>query len=303
MKSDISKVTRITESVGFPDVILIDNFSGCNFRCSICDHKNIKNYRKIQRMDFGLYTKIIDEIAIEKPEARVWNIFFGEPFLCIDMPERIKYAKQKGLKDVVLNTNGMLMDEKKAKAVIEAGLDAIYVGIDAMYTKTYDKIRIGGNLTMVSHNVIGYRGLLNQIGKPNQKIYVQFVVNEFNENEVEEFKQYWAFEGIPVKIRPKVSWGGLINADNLVDNDNNRKPCYWIMRTINICADGKVALCSADVHCRVECGDANVMSIKDLWNDKLTQYRELHKKGRFDKLPQMCYECKDWQSTYSEIIE
>ncbi len=304
MKSDISKVTRTTESVGFPDVVLIDNFSGCNLRCSQCDHKNIKNYRKIQKMDWNLYTKLVDEIVVEKPSARIWEIFFGEPFLCLDMPKRIAYAKAKGVKDVVLNTNGVLMTFDKAELVIKAGLDAIYVGIDAFNPETYKKIRVGGDYGEVVNNVFGYRDLLHDIGKPHQRLYAQFVECELNHEEVDDFKRFWTEQGIPVKIRPKISWAGLIDASNLTaENQKNRKPCYWLMRTINICADGAVALCSADLHCRVKCGDANKQSLKELWDGRLAEYRAMHKEGRWDKLPEMCRECRDWQSTYSETIE
>jgi len=304
MKNDISKVTRTAESVGFPDVILIDNFSGCNLQCSQCDHKNIRKYRKIQRMDWGLYTRLIDEIAKEKPEARIWEIFFGEPFLCADMPQRIKYAKDKGCKDVVLNSNGVLMTPDKAKAVIEAGLDAIYVGIDAFEEGTYNKIRVGGNLRRVRDNVFAYKGLLEEIGNRSQKLYVQFVECDLNEGEAEVFKQFWTNCGVSVKIRPKISWAGLVDASNeTADNQRNRKPCYWLMRCLNICADGSVALCSVDLHCRVKCGNANIQSIKELWDSKLAEYRAMHREGRWGELPEMCQYCRDWQSTYSETVD
>ena len=302
MKSDISKVTRITESVGFPETVLIDNFSGCNLSCSCCDHKNIRKYRKVLRMKWGLYTKLIDEIALENPEARVWEIFFGDPFLCGDMPKRIKYAKDKGLKNILLNTNGVLMTHDRAKAVIEAGLDEIHVGIDAFKPETYDEIRIGGDYQKVVENTLNYRDILRNIGKSSQKLYVQLVVMDNNEDEVEDFKKFWHSRGIGVKIRPKVSWGGIIDASNLSTNDEKRKPCYWLMRTINICADGLVALCSIDGHCLVNCGDTQKTSIKEVWNGQLAEYRAMHKEHRFSELPALCRDCRDWQSAYSETI-
>lgn len=46
-------------------------------------------------MEFDLYKRIIDEVAVINPGARIWEIFYGDPFLCIDMADRIKYAKEK----------------------------------------------------------------------------------------------------------------------------------------------------------------------------------------------------------------
>ena len=136
-KSDIAKADRTTESQGFPDVLLIDNTSACNLRCSMCDHKNMKKYRKIMRMDWNLYTRLMDEVALENPKARIWQIFYGDPFVCHDMPQRIKYSKDKGLKDVVLNTNGVLMKKEKARAIIEAACELTKKGI-----KVYPEIMI-----------------------------------------------------------------------------------------------------------------------------------------------------------------
>jgi len=302
-KSNISKADRTQEAVDFPEVILIDNCNACNLRCSMCDHKNMKEYRKVQIMDLGLYKELIDEIAIENPNARVWEIFFGEPFMCRDMAKRIRYAKERGLNDVVLNSNGVMMSEKRAQAVIQAGLDAMYVGVDASTAQTYDKIRVGGDFKKAVDNVLVYRDLLAKHGNGKQKLFVQFVVSDINEHEVKEFEDFWKKRGVNIKIRPKVSWAGLVEATNLSRNEEvSRKPCYWLMRTINICADGQVALCSVDVHCRVRCGDVNTHTIKEIWQGALKKYRSMHNDGRFDQLPDMCRECSDWQSGYAEFV-
>jgi MoaA/NifB/PqqE/SkfB family radical SAM enzyme len=302
-QSDASKATRIEEAVDFPTVVLIDNCSACNLRCSMCDHKNIVHHRRIMQMDPGLYRRLIDEIAVERPDARVWQIFFGEPCLCPDMPERIRYAKDKGLTDVVLNSNGVLLTPERSEAYIRAGLDAMYVGIDSATSETYGKIRVGGDYDKAVANVLAYRDLLRSCGRGEQELFVQFVVSDVNQHEVEAFKGFWSRQGVTVKLRPKVSWAGLVEADNLRDNRAlTRKPCYWLMRTINICADGIVALCSVDVHCRVPCGDVNRESIRDVWHGKLAEHRRLHQEERFGELPEPCRECKDWQSAYAEFF-
>ena len=303
-KSDTGKADRTTETSEFPGVVLIDNCSACNLRCSCCDHKNIKNHRKIELMSWDLHAKIIDEIAAENPDSRVWEIFYGDPFLVKDMPQRVAYAKSKGLTDVVLNTNGVLMTAERSRPLIEAGLDAMYVGLDAASKESYDQIRVGGNFDAVVENLQTYRDLLREHGRPHQKLFVQYVVCDINEHETETFREFWTQLGVNVKVRPRISWGGLIDAPNLRPNDTvERKPCYWLMRTINICTDGRVAFCSADPHCRVPCGSVAEHSIKELWQGRLHEYRVMHAEGRYGELPKICRECMDWQSAYAEFDE
>ncbi len=301
--SDIDKADRIVETEEFPRVILLDNCNACNLRCSMCDHVNVKKYRKIQNMEMALYKRIVDEISVEKPDVRLWEIFFGDPFLCKDISERVRYAKDKGLKDVVLNSNGVLMTPEKSEEIIDSGLDAMYVGIDASNAETYNQIRVGGKYEKTVENVLAYRDLLAKKNGQDQKLFVQFVVSDINEKQVDDFKEFWSNRGVNVKIRPKISWAGLVEASNLKGNSEVvRKPCYWVMQTMNICADGKLTLCSVDIHCRVPCGNVADSSIKELWqNGDLATYRAMHNEERFSELPEMCQNCSDWQSAYAEF--
>lgn len=284
----------------FPEVILIDNISYCNLKCFMCPHKNMK--RKPGIMSWDLYKKIIDEIAVENPSARVWITFFGEGLMLRDLDERISYAKRKGLKDVVLNSNGNLLNEKWAERLIKAGLDAMYVGIDAYEKDTYEKIRVKGNLHNVVKGVLKYKELLDKIGTKNQKIFVQFVEMPENEKELESFIKFWNMHNIPVKIRPKVSWAGKVEAKNLKDYEF-RLPCNWAMNTINISDQGKVCMCAVDLNCEVTFGDIKTHSIKKIWNTSLKEFRLKHLEKKWSELPDLCKNCKDWQSSYASYID
>jgi len=265
----------------FPKIILIDNYNRCNLKCSICDHKNMT--RPIKYMEIPLYRKIIDEIAAESPDTRVWEIYFGDPFLCRDMPERIKYAKKAGLKDVVLNSNGLAMTWDRARRMIDAGLDWMYVGIDAATEETYRKIRVGGRYDLVKRNVLEYR-------KMSPNIFVQFVETEINKHEKEAFIKFWHEHGVSVKIRPMVSWIGLIDNGN-----NNQKektePCYWYQNSMSILNNGDVSLCACDLHGRFIQGEVRTRKIKEVWSEM--QLRD----------PEPCKTCKDWEAASAKYIE
>jgi radical SAM protein with 4Fe4S-binding SPASM domain len=282
----------------FPKVLLIDTISHCNLRCSMCPHKEMN--RKPGVMTWELYQKIIDEIAVNRPDAQIWITFFGEGMILKDLPDKIQYARDKGLSNILLNSNGNLINTGYSKRLIEAGLNGLYVGIDAMKKETYEKIRVGGNLEKVTKGVLEYKKMLDEFGQENQRVVVQFVEMDINASEAKDFVRFWYDENrIVCKVRPMVSWAGKVEAENLVKNVN-RLPCYWAMNTINITDRGQVALCSVDLECRVPMGEVINHTIKEVWTTSLREFRNLHRDSNWNGLPEMCRNCQDWQSGYAE---
>lgn len=291
---------RIKDAGGFPKVVLIDTTSFCDLRCSMCSHKNMT--RKKGNMSEELFKKIIDEIAENNKNTRVWMVFFGEALILKkkNLFPMIAYAKEKGLKDVVLNSNANLLDKEAAFGLIKSGLDSIYIGIDAFNESTYNKIRTGGNYKKVVKNVTGLIKLKEKLKSKTPKVFVQFVEMDENKDQIKDFIVFWKSKGAIVKIRPKVSWAGLIEAPNLKLSQKERYPCHWAMQTISIASDGRAVLCAVDVDARFVAGDINKESIKKIWNGKLRKIRKMHEDKKFDKLPYPCKECGDWQAVKAE---
>lgn len=291
---------RIPKEEDFPRVVLIDTISYCNLKCSMCSHRDMK--RKPGIMSWDLYKKIIDEIARERPEATIWITFFGEGGILKDLPEKIQYAKEQGLTDIRLNSNGCLINKEYGRRLIEAGLDKLLVGIDAFLPETYTQIRVGGRLEEVVENVLSYKHMLSELGRDKeQEVITQFVEMDTNKAEEQDFIQFWNGYGVRCKIRPMISWAGSVKASNLRD-DMERLPCYWAMNTINITDQGTVALCSVDLNCQVPMGDINQRSIKEIWNHELYEFRTKHREARWNMLPELCRECNDWQSGYADYL-
>jgi radical SAM protein with 4Fe4S-binding SPASM domain len=293
---------RLKDAGFFPKVVLIDTISYCNLRCSMCVHKEM--IRKKGIMPWGVFTKIIDEIAEVDKNVRVWMVFFGEALLLKrkkpSIFDMIAYAKSKGLTDVVLNSNGNLLDHKAAKGLIESGLDAIYIGLDAFKPETYVKVRVGGNYEKTVKNVINLIELKKQMHSENPKVFVQFVEMDINTDEKEDFIKFWNARGAIVKIRPKVSWAGMINAPNLTLGNEERWPCYWAMQTMSITDTGKVVTCAVDLDAKYVAGDVKEESLKEIWNGGLKKIRRLHICKKFEDLPEICRDCKDWQSARAD---
>jgi radical SAM protein with 4Fe4S-binding SPASM domain len=256
-------------------------------------------------MPWPLFQKIVDEIAVENPSARVWMVFFGEALMLRKRKptifDKIRYAKEKGLTDVVLNSNANLLDEEAAQALIDCGLDAIYIGIDAFSAEAYARIRVGGRHDRVVRNVRHLLKLQREQRASTPRVYVQFVEMDDNAGEKEDFIKFWTAEGAQVKIRPKVSWAGQIEAPNLVLSNDDRWPCYWAMQSMSITDQGKVVTCAVDLDARFVAGDVNQQSLKSVWNTTLKKLRHHHIEQRWDALPEVCRNCRDWQSARADF--
>ncbi len=288
----------------FPKTILIDTISMCNLRCSMCSHKDMKRKKGI--MEWSLFKKIIDEIAKVDKNTRVWMVFFGEALILKKTKpsifDLISYAKSVGLNNIVLNSNGVLLDRECSAKLIDSGLDAIYVGIDAFCEDTYNKCRVGGNYNRVVHNVIDLIDVKKQKRRNNFEIQVQFVELENNSEERDKFVDYWISKGANVKIRKELSWAGLINSNSNNKCYNNRHICYWILNSMSITDTGDVATCAADPEARFVAGNVKKQSIKEIWDGKLKELRDLHIKGKWDRLPYPCNQCIDWMVSYKDRL-
>lgn len=283
----------------FPKTVLIDTVSCCNLKCSMCVHKDMKRHKGF--MDWNIFTKVIDEIAHKDKNVKIWMVFFGDPFVrskykptIFDM---VKYAKDKGLTNVVINTNGCLMNDENAKKIIEAGIDGIYVGIDGFSEKTYNENRCGGNYKETVNNVLNLLKIKKERKLDKLNIFVQFVEMDNNIHERDQFVEYWKNTGATVKVRPMVTWAGKIKRKVMTETLVERYPCYWAMDTIVVADDGRIANCACDLDVANSFGNVKENSIEEIWNTTMKDFRIMHLEHRFDELNDLCKNCRDWQSS------
>ena len=77
---------------------------------------------------------------------------YGEPMCHVDFLEVVRLAKATGGR-VEMTTNGMLLDEEKAEALVELELDRLTVSIDSVSPEGFADVRVDGNLLDVIANI------------------------------------------------------------------------------------------------------------------------------------------------------
>ncbi len=276
----------------FPHQVLMESTSACQLRCAMCAREDSlkKGTLQIGQMEEWLSVKIMDEVAAVSPKTRLWFCFFGEPTISKQVWKRIGMAKQKGIETTVINSNGNLLIPKIADQLMDSGLDELYVGLDAVTPETYAQIRRRGDYQTVVNNI--HYILKNK--KPSLKVTVQFGVYAENEHEVEGFKAYWEKFGVPIYIRPKVTWLGALPEH--YHTEDPRYPCGWQFDSLPIYWNGLVPYCICDWDNRFPQGDIKTQTIAEVWQTNYRKWQNYHLSGQFEKLPDFCQQCRDWQA-------
>ena len=122
----------------------------CNSNCVMCPRDKLTRSGKPGFMSFKIAKRIIDEsysmgARLLKPQ------WFGEPLLSPDFDKIVKYAKDKGM-NILLVTNGSLLDEKKRKFILD-NCDKVWFSIDSPDKEEYEKIRRGLSFDKVIENL------------------------------------------------------------------------------------------------------------------------------------------------------
>jgi radical SAM protein with 4Fe4S-binding SPASM domain len=149
-------------------------------------------------MNMETFTRIIDQLH---PYAWHLNLYYlGEPLLCEHLHEMIDYAHQRRMR-VATSSNLNILNEKKAEALIESGLDMLVVSLDGASPEVYMKYRIGGDFYRVLHNIQLLIKKKKELGSPTPKILLQFVVFKHNEADIPNIQKLAERLGLELFLR------------------------------------------------------------------------------------------------------
>jgi hypothetical protein len=263
-----------------PEIVQIEATNICNAKCTFCPRDDMKRRQGI--MDMALFTKIVDECAgLGISHIRMHN--YGEAFVDKRLPEKIGYAKSRGIPEVGVITNGSLLGPEVAQAVIEAGLDAINISLDAAGRDTFESTRLGLKYDKVIANVEGLVRLRRELGRTRPKLILSFVRQD-NSAEEQAFIDHWSAVADKIHVTELHNWAGTLRRRADVNF-----PCYRQWLTFTVLWDGRVSLCCADLDGHVVLGDLNTQTIAEIWNGDA--YRRVRREQLESGGPAICRNC------------
>lgn len=285
-----------------PFSVEVDVASICNLRCKFCFHSDIENVRK-SGVKFGvlklpLYKKIIDDIEEfpEKP-AKLKLFEFGEPLINRNLPDMIRYAKEKDVVDSIETvTNGTLLNKQLSRSLIDAGLSRINISVESLSDNGYGKV------TGVTINFKEYVDNIRYFyeNKGDCFIHIKLIdLGDLKKTDKELF--YNTFGDICDEIfieNAAPIWKDTSANKNIVNVHgaygqqlSYKYVCPFIFTRMVINYDGTVPLCCTDWRRQEIIGDARGDSLYDIWNgDRLRAIQLIHLKGDREDIP-LCRDC------------
>jgi MoaA/NifB/PqqE/SkfB family radical SAM enzyme len=263
-----------------PEIVQIESTNICNARCVFCPRDEM--HRKQGVMNEALYRKVVDECAaLGIRHVRLHN--FGEPFVDRHLVEKVSYAKQKGILEVGVISNGSLIDEQVARGVVEAGLDAINISVDASGREVFERTRVGLKYDAVIANIERLVRIRKELGRTHPKLILSFV-RQGDGGEERAFIERWRQVADKIHITDIHNWAGTLNRESDV-----RFPCYRQWLTFTVLWDGRVSLCCADLDGSVILGDMRTSSLREIWDSEA--YRAVRREQLESGGPNLCRAC------------
>lgn len=283
----------------YPLHVDVELASICNLLCPMCYTISPEFKAKVnaKRMEYNLFTKVIDECAA----GNVYSIrlsFRGEAFLHKKIVECVKYAKNKGIKEVSTLTNGLQLDEAMFKELMIAGIDWITISFDGL-GDTYEKIRRPAKYNRAVEKIMNYSKIKGESGRVKPVIKIQSILPAI-EDDPQSFYDVFA----PIS--------DMVSANPLIDfhQDKSDMPkienfsCPQIFQRLVVGADGLCMMCANDEDGKIIVGDANVQTIHEIWHGpEMNRVREIHHRCAGAQELSACKVCYLPLKTYDSEID
>ncbi|MFZ0455798.1 MAG: radical SAM protein [Ignavibacteriaceae bacterium] len=286
-----------------PNAAVIDPINICNLDCPLCASKN-QNYEK-GKMSFDTFKMILDKI----PSLKVLVLFnWGEPLLHHEIFNIIKESVSRNIYTITHTNLSFKQKPEFFEELINSGLHQLVISADGAAQESYEKYRVKGRFDWVINNIKMTVDSKKKLKKRDPKIVWKYIVNKFNEHEIEYAKKLAKELGVEITFDkmgladdiPDLTFAGTLDERKkqwLPDDKKyvmdfykngekfpiNNKPCNQLFTSTVINPDGKVTPCCWVTSKENIWGDLTKESFEDIWNNEKYRYsRSLFNKLNYD---------------------
>jgi len=175
-----------------PERIQIEISNRCNLKCPLCPKGRNEVVRNNLDIDVDFFRTVLDELKDDNPRLQLWN--YGEPLMHKNILQIVDLIKND-FSDCSISTNGTVMNNILAKAIVNSGITEIIFAIDGISLESYGKYRVGGSFNTVLNNL----QIISEQKKKHEsdiKITVQYIIFKHNFDDIPKLGDFFYPMGV-----------------------------------------------------------------------------------------------------------
>lgn len=264
----------------------IEASSCCTLACQFCPRQFLPSKGLMKRTTFQRFTEIVEL----KRSDTVSFIGIGEPLLNPDLSFFVREVSRRYPQARTwVTTNAQLLNERRGKELLDAGLGTLDVSFNGISEKEYETKMAGAQFNRTLSQIESFANEIERT-RASTRLQINFIISEQSLEEIENIKNFWKNHGVN---RFRLQY--LHNRAGLLDGASANpmkclKSCDLFEAFTWISWKGEVHTCCHDFkreHPLVNIADSN-------WE----QIIKIKKKMMHNRQwPDYCYRCKDPQQT------
>lgn len=252
-------------------------------------------------MSFDTYKEILNKI----PSLKVIILFnWGEPLLHHEIFNIIKEAVSRDIYTITHTNFSIKQKPEFFEQLVNSGLHQLVISADGASQESYEKYRVKGNFDWILNNIRYTVQAKKKLKKRDPKIVWKFIVNKYNEHEIDYARHLAKSLGIEILFDkmglsddiPDIEFPGTlldrkeewlpVNPKYVLDyyrtngRQNgeeksiplNNKPCNQLFNSTVINPDGKITPCCWVTSKENVWGDLTKQSFEEIWNNDYYKY-------------------------------
>jgi radical SAM protein with 4Fe4S-binding SPASM domain len=208
------------------------------------------------------------------------------------------------------STNAHYLDARKAKEVVQSGLNRLIISIDGTTQEVYESYRVGGTLSKVIEGTRNVIQAKKELRSSFPKIVFQFLVVRPNEHQVREVKKLADELGVDEVVYKSAQVYDYENGNALIPQNDAyaryrktasgkwelknklENQCWRMWHSCVITWDGHVVPCCFDKDAKYKLGSLREKPLREIWRN--ASYRDfrsrlLHGRSSID----ICTNCSE----------
>ena len=175
-----------------PKVVFIEVTNRCNLLCQTCPRTYFER-EPLKTLSLHEFISIAEQFP-QMQRASLHGI--GEPLLNAELPEMIRYLKERKV-EVIINSNGTLLTDEWQRKLIESGLDQYRCSIDGATDETYARIRGAALLPKLKKGLQGLVKTKERLEMATPGISIWCVATRENLQELPDLLRLASALGVP----------------------------------------------------------------------------------------------------------